>query len=79
MAMVEYVGVTREMEDGIFKVLGGEALRRGRGDVRACLEGVNPDGVWLLEEIGRRDGNRGSEEKWKKPVVKGWEFRDVEF
>lgn len=82
VSMVEYVGVTREMEDGVFEVMGGEALRRGRGGVRDCLEGVNPDGVWLLKEIGRRDGEGESglgEERWKKPVVEGWEFKDVHF
>lgn len=75
--MVEYVGVTREMEDDVFELLGGLALERGRVRVRECLEGVNPDSLWLLEE--RRRGKRQGGGKWKKPVIQGWDFRDVEF
>lgn len=78
VGMVEYVGITREMEDGVFEVLGGEALRRGRRGVRGCLEGVNPDSVWLLENNGS-DGDGKEEGRWKKPLVEGWEFREVEF
>ncbi|KAL9059521.1 MAG: hypothetical protein Q9206_001458 [Seirophora lacunosa] len=77
VVMVEYVGVTREMEDDVFELLGGLALERGRVRVRECLEGVNPDSLWLLEE--RRRGKRQGGGKWKKPVIQGWDFRDVEF
>ena len=77
--MVEYVGITREMEDGVFVILGGEALMRGRQGVRGALEGVNPDALWLLEE-GRieRKGQDGGK-RWESPVVEGWEFMEVEF
>ncbi|KAL8728021.1 MAG: hypothetical protein Q9166_005692 [cf. Caloplaca sp. 2 TL-2023] len=77
ITMVEYVGITRDMEDDVFEMLGGEALGRRREGVREALEGVNPDAIWLLEE-GRVKGQEG-EERWKKPVVEGWDFRDVEF
>ncbi|KAL9603932.1 MAG: hypothetical protein Q9219_000870 [cf. Caloplaca sp. 3 TL-2023] len=81
LAMVEYVGITREMEDRVFEVLGGEALRRDRKGVRECLEGVNPDALWLLEE-GRKEkekGEDGTEQRWNTPVIEGWDFKDVEF
>ncbi|KAI4265976.1 MAG: hypothetical protein L6R38_009037, partial [Xanthoria sp. 2 TBL-2021] len=81
VSMVEYVGITREMEDVVFEMLGGEALVRGREGVRGALEGVNPDAVWLLEEQKRSRKEDGWDEEWekRKPVVEGWEFRSVEF
>lgn len=81
VSMVEYVGITREMEDGVFEILGGEALARGREGVRGALEGVNPDAVWLLEEQRRSRKEDGWDGEWekRKPIVEGWEFRRVEF
>lgn len=94
VAMVMYVGITREMEEGVFEVL-GEALVLERGvggggggggkrkeEVRGVLEGVNPGGLWLLVEGRRgreRDGGMEDQGGWEKPVVEGWEFEDVEF
>ncbi|KAL8775311.1 MAG: hypothetical protein Q9209_000318 [Squamulea sp. 1 TL-2023] len=80
VAIIEYVGITREMEDGVFEMLGGEALERGREGVKECLEGVNPDAVWLLEEETRwkMDGEVGRLEG-EKPVLEGWEFRAMDF
>lgn len=83
VAMVQYVGITREMEKGVFEVL-GEALELGdrmrKGEVWQVLEGVNPGTLWVLEE-GRRWREKGVEDEriWEKPVVEGWEFGDVEF
>ncbi|KAL8687181.1 MAG: hypothetical protein Q9218_006572, partial [Villophora microphyllina] len=81
VTMVQYVGITREMEEGVFEVL-GEALEKGdkkrMDEVRKCLEGVNPGALWLLEE-GRRDKEGEEKRDWEKPVVEGWEFGDVEF
>lgn len=82
VVIVEYVGITREMEDGVFEMLTGEALGRGREVVRECLEGINADMLWLVEEGREWKGKQddGGERRWKeKPVVKGWEFKDVEF
>ncbi|KAL8984928.1 MAG: hypothetical protein Q9205_001244 [Flavoplaca limonia] len=81
VTMVVYVGITREMEDAVFEMLGGEALLRRREGVRDALEGLNPDAVWSLEEEGNSKKDEGWDEKWekRKPVVDGWEFKDVEF
>lgn len=82
VAMVEYVGITREMEDGVFDILSREPLGKGRKGVRECLEGINADRLWLEEEERRfrsTDGDEDAKERWKKPVVQGWDFRDVEF
>ncbi|KAL8903212.1 MAG: hypothetical protein Q9207_004078 [Kuettlingeria erythrocarpa] len=82
VAMVEYVGITREMEDGVFEILGREPLEKGRQGVRECLEGINADRLWLEEEERRfrsTDGDEYVKERWKKPVVQGWDFRDVQF
>ncbi|KAL8674783.1 MAG: hypothetical protein Q9168_000764 [Polycauliona sp. 1 TL-2023] len=75
--MVVYVGITREMEDAVFEVLGGEALLREREGVRGALEGVNPDALWLLDEEKKSRKDEGWEERWeeRRPVVEGWEFR----
>ncbi|KAL8819393.1 MAG: hypothetical protein Q9223_002153 [Gallowayella weberi] len=77
VTVVTYVGITQEMEDGVFEVLGGEALGRAKEGVRTALEGLNPDAVWLLEE-GKRfeeDGeSEGDNGRWKRPVVEGWDF-----
>ncbi|KAL8854953.1 MAG: hypothetical protein Q9221_000149 [Calogaya cf. arnoldii] len=81
VSMVVYVGITREMEDAVFEMLGGEALLRERQGVRAALEGVNPDAVWLLEEERRSKKEECWDEEWekRKPVVEGWQFRSVVF
>ncbi|KAL8649116.1 MAG: hypothetical protein Q9226_005711 [Calogaya cf. arnoldii] len=81
VSMVVYVGITREMEDGVFEMLGGEPLLREREGVREALEGVIPDAVWLLEEERRSRKKEGWDEEWekRKPVVEGWEFRSVVF
>ncbi|KAI4230426.1 MAG: hypothetical protein L6R36_000055 [Xanthoria steineri] len=81
VSMVEYVGITREMEDGVFEMMGGEPLARGRDGVRGALEGVNPDAVWLLEEAKRSRKEDGWDEELEKrnPVIEGWEFRSVNF
>ncbi|KAL8868651.1 MAG: hypothetical protein Q9174_004850, partial [Haloplaca sp. 1 TL-2023] len=80
VVMVTHVGITREMEDAVFEMVGGEALLRGRERVREMLEGVNPGALWLLEEEKRvRDGGDdvvGG--RWKVPVVEGWDFAEVE-
>lgn len=80
--MVEYVGITREMEDGVFDILAGEPLGREREGVRECLEGINADWLWLIEEERKarsNDGDEDAESRWKPPVVQGWEFREVKF
>ncbi|KAL8752881.1 MAG: hypothetical protein Q9184_005593 [Pyrenodesmia sp. 2 TL-2023] len=82
VTMVEYVGITREMEDGVFDILVGEPLGRGREGVRECLEGINADWLWLVEEERKarsKDGDEDAESRWKPPVVQGWEFREVKF
>lgn len=84
VVMVGYVGITREMEDGVFEMLTGEALEREREGVRECLEGINADWLWLVEERGeagieRKEVDEEGEGRRKKPVIQGWEFRKVEF
>ena len=79
VVIVTHVGITREMEDPVFEMVGGEALRRGREGVREMLEGVNPGTLWLLEEERRvRDGGVDGGGRWKVPVVEGWDFVEVE-
>ncbi|KAL8972798.1 MAG: hypothetical protein Q9183_000362 [Haloplaca sp. 2 TL-2023] len=79
VVMVTYVGITREMEDAVFEMVGGEALMRERDGVREMLEGVNPGALWLLEEERRvRDGTGDGGGRWKVPVVEGWDFAEVE-
>ena len=63
------VGVTSEMEDGLFEMLGWLALERE--DVRDVLEMLNADTLWLIEE-----------KAWGKALMKphtleGLQFRDV--
>ncbi|KAL9001551.1 MAG: hypothetical protein Q9169_000126 [Polycauliona sp. 2 TL-2023] len=81
VTMVVYVGITREMEDAVFEILGGEALLREREGVRGALEGVNPDALWLLEEEKRSSKDEDCAEWWeeRRPVVEGWEFQRVRF
>ena len=70
LVLVREVGVSPEMEDGVFEMLGGWA--GSRGDVRSVLEEVNADALWLVEvKEGRVEGLVRPE------GVGGWEFRDV--
>lgn len=70
LVIAREVGVSPEMEDGVFEMLGewvGE-----REDVREVLEEVNADALWLVElEEGRVEGLVRPE------GVEGVEFRDV--
>ena len=70
LVLVREVGVSSEMEDGVFEMLGGWA--GSREDVRSVLEEVNVDALWLVEvKEGRVEGLVRPE------GVGGWEFRDV--
>lgn len=71
---VRDVGISVEMEDGVFEMLGGVAAERV--DVREVLEGLNLDALWIVEEKARR--SRGGERLVKPEGVGGVEFRDVE-
>lgn len=44
--VVEHVGVSADMEDGVFDLLAGEV---GRDHVRLCLQRLNPDMLWEVE------------------------------
>ena len=70
LAAVTDVGVSPGMEDGVFEALGGVAAERE--DVRAALEGLNADALWLVEEKARRrkGGERGG---MVAPVGEGME------
>ena len=70
LVLVREVGVSPEMEDGVFEMLGGWAGERG--DVRGVLEEVNADALWLVEV---KDGRVGG--LVRPEGVEGWEFRDV--
>lgn len=72
LVIAREVGLTPEMEDGVFEMLGGWAGERG--DVRDVLEEVNADALWLVEV----KAGRGKGEGLVRPEgVEGWEFRDV--
>ncbi len=74
VAAVEWVGVAAEMEDGVFEMLGGWGDARG-GEVRRCLEGLNADALWLVEERKRVEGGGV---RLKAPRVEGVVFREMD-
>ena len=70
LVLAREVGVSPEMEDGVFEMLGGWAGERK--DVREVLEEVNADALWLVElKEGRIEG------LVKPQGVEGVDFRDV--
>ncbi|MCJ1438639.1 hypothetical protein MMC27_008029 [Xylographa pallens] len=73
VAMVDHVRVQAGVEDDVMEMLG--PLVRGRADVRAALERLNPDAVWLLllQEDVRNGGVLGLE----PPKVEGFTFKEV--
>ena len=71
LVVVRDVGVTFDMEDGVFEMLGWVALERE--DVRGVLEMLNADALWLVEQKAR-----GKEKALVKPdAFEGIEFKDV--
>lgn len=74
LTIVRDVGVSAEMEDGVFEMLGG--LVGERGDVRSVLEELNADALWVVEERRRRA--KGGERLVKPEEVDGVVFGDVE-
>lgn len=76
-AVVEWVGLTGEMEDCIWGLV-GEGLERGDGDalrvLRRVLEGLNADMLWLVEERVRV--KKGGE-VLERPVFEGVEFPEI--
>lgn len=74
LVMVKDVGVSAEMEDGVFEMLGGLAAERA--DVREVLKELNADALWVVEEKARR--TRGGERLVKPEGVDWVEFGDVE-
>ena len=79
IAIVEWVGVTPEMEDDVFDML-FPYVDRKEGAVRECLEGLNPDELWYLEERERVQKGEGEDwDKLKPEDREGWVFRDVKF
>lgn len=71
MTVVRAVGVRPEREDDVFDVLADE---RQRPAVRACLEDLNPDALWVVEMKGK-----GEEGRLVPPVVEGWTLPVLEF
>ncbi|MCJ1316748.1 hypothetical protein MMC15_002069 [Xylographa vitiligo] len=73
VVLVDHVTVQPGVEDDLMEVLG--PLVRGRGDVRAALERLNADAVWLLlvQEDVRNSGTFGL----KPPKVEGFTFKKV--
>ncbi|KAL2051784.1 hypothetical protein ABVK25_007940 [Lepraria finkii] len=69
LVTVRDVGVTSEIEDGIFEMLGWLAFERE--DVRDVLEMLNADTLWLIEEKAR------GEVLVKPHTLEGVHFRDV--
>lgn len=74
VAVVEWVGVGPEMEDVVFEMLGGWGDARA-GEVRRCLEGLNADALWLVEERRRVEGGG---KRLKAPRVEGVVFREMD-
>lgn len=74
LGVVREVGVSAEMEDGVFEMLG--ELAGEREDVREVLEGLNPDALWLVEERARIEA--GGKALVKPEAADGVEFRDVD-
>lgn len=74
-AVVEWVGVTAEMEDGVFEMVGEWGGEKG-GEVRRVLEGLNADALWLVEEAKLRKEGRG---RLEVPGGDGGRFKEVEF
>ena len=73
LVTVKDVGVSDNMEDGVFETIGG--LAEEREDVRSVLEDLNADALWLIEEKARM--KNGGEALVKPESVGGWEFKDV--
>lgn len=74
LVVVEDVGLTEDMEDGIFETLG--SLVGERPHVRSVLQGLNADALWLIEEKARM--NNGGQKLVKPEGIQGWEFADLE-
>lgn len=78
-SVVEWVGVSGEMEDDIWELV-GEGVERGNGEslraLRGVLEVLNPDAMWLIEERARL---KMGGESMEKPVLEGVEFPSIEF
>lgn len=74
VTVVEWVGVGAEMEDGVFEMLGGWGDAR-EGEVRRCLERLNADALWLVEEKGRMEGGG---KRLEVPRVEGVVFAEVD-
>ena len=76
-AVVEWVGISGEMEDGVWELV-GEGVDGGNGEgvrlLRGVLEDLNADALWLLEEKARL--KRGGE-VLERPVFEGVEFPEV--
>lgn len=76
-AVIEWVGISGEMEDGVWELM-GEGVDRGNGEgvrlLRGVLEDLNADALWLLEEKARL--RRGGE-VLERPVFEGVEFPEV--
>lgn len=76
-AVIEWVGLSGEMEDGVWDAL-GESLARGNGDglreLRGVLEDLNADALWLIEERARL---RAGGEVLERPVFEGVQFPEL--
>lgn len=73
IAIIQWVGIRGEMEDGVFEILGSQLASEG---VREVLESLNPDQLWLLEERANR--KNGVQALLVKPEVEGFILRDLE-
>lgn len=73
-AVIEWVGISGEMEDGVWELVGGEGNGEGVRLLRGVLEDLNADALWLVEEKARlRKGGKVLE----RPVFEGVEFPEV--
>ena len=75
-AVIEWVGISGEMEDVVFEVYGVSIQRVNREaakELRKALEDVNADALWLIEERARlKEGGKVRE----KPVLEGITFAE---
>ena len=58
LAILRHVGISDDVEDGLFEMLGG--ILEEKDGVREVLEGLNTDALWLLEEQARRRAGGGA-------------------
>ena len=73
VVLVDHVRVQAGVEDDLMELLG--PLVRGRGEVRAALERLNADAVWLL--LLREDVRNGGRLGLETPKVEGFTFKEV--